>query len=66
LPSGGVGDAEPIYNQPLCLTCHGETIDPELRARIRDLYPRDRATGFRDGDLRGVFWVEFSPPTRQP
>ncbi len=66
LPSGGVGYVEPIYAQPLCLTCHGEAIDPALRARIRELYPRDRATGFRDGDLRGVFWVEFAAPDGQP
>jgi len=23
------------------------------------LYPDDQATGFSEGDFRGVFWVEF-------
>ena len=25
----------------------------------RALYPADRATGFREGDFRGVFWAEL-------
>jgi len=53
------GYAEPILAQPLCLGCHGEAVAPALASRIRELYPADRATGFRIGDLRGVFWVEF-------
>jgi hypothetical protein len=59
LPDGRSGYVEPIVTQPLCLTCHGESIAPALAARIRALYPEDRATGFREGDLRGVFWVEL-------
>lgn len=54
-----VGYVEPIYVQPLCVTCHGETIAPELQATIDDLYPDDQATGYAPGDLRGVFWVEL-------
>ena len=56
---GVTGYVEPIVVQPLCLTCHGKEIDPELAARIAELYPDDRATGFAAGDFRGVFWVEF-------
>lgn len=59
LPDGQVGYVEPIVTQPLCLTCHGDALEPELAARIASLYPQDRAVGFRAGDLRGVFWVEF-------
>ena len=59
LEDGRTGYAEPIYIQPLCLTCHGETLTPELEARISELYPNDQATGFRTGDFRGMFWVEF-------
>jgi hypothetical protein len=54
-----MGYAEPILVQPLCLTCHGESLAPELAARIEALYPEDRATGYELGDLRGVFWVEY-------
>lgn len=39
----------------LCLTCHGSSIDPQLAARIRDSYPKDQATGFKLGELRGAF-----------
>lgn len=59
LGDGRHGYAEPIFIQPLCLTCHGSNIDPAIAARIEALYPDDQATGFREGDFRGVFWVEF-------
>jgi hypothetical protein len=39
----------------LCLTCHGGSIDPDLAARIRAGYPKDQATGFKLGELRGAF-----------
>ena len=47
----------------LCLQCHGEVLDPAVAGKIAELYPDDQATGFIDGDLRGVFWVEY--PTRK-
>ena len=59
LEGGRHGYAEPIFVQPLCLTCHGETLAPDVAAKIAELYPNDRATGFRTSDFRGVFWVEF-------
>ncbi len=59
LPERRSGYVEPILLQPACLTCHGETLAPDVAARIEQLYPEDRAVGFRVGDLRGVFWVEF-------
>lgn len=40
-----------------CLICHGENIDPALRAKIKGRYPDDEATGFKEGDLRGAFSV---------
>ena len=54
-----LGYVEPIVLQPLCLTCHGETLAPDIASRIAELYPEDRATGFEVGDFRGVFWVEY-------
>lgn len=58
-PDGRRGYVEPILLQPLCLGCHGESLAPEVSARIHELYPEDRAVGFQTGDLRGVFWVEY-------
>jgi hypothetical protein len=43
-------------NQP-CLKCHGESIDPAVSTRIKELYPADTATGFKQGDLRGAFTI---------
>ena len=53
------GYVEPIIVQPLCLACHGSEITRDIRAQITELYPDDRATGFKAGDLRGVFWLEY-------
>lgn len=41
----------------LCLQCHGEDLDPAVAGRIEELYPDDRATGFKAGDIRGAFVV---------
>jgi len=49
-----------IPTQPLCLTCHGETLAPALAEAIQDAYPEDRATGFAVGDLRGAFTVDVA------
>jgi len=46
-----------IPTAALCLQCHGETLAPPVAAKIAELYPNDRATGFREGDLRGAFVV---------
>ncbi len=56
---GRMGYAEPIIAQPMCLACHGVELQPDIAAKISESYPEDRATGFKDGDFRGVFWVEF-------
>ena len=59
LEDGRHGYAEPIRVQPLCLTCHGTTVHADVADRIKALYPDDAATGFSEGDFRGVFWVSF-------
>lgn len=46
-----------IPTEQVCLTCHGETLAPAVAAKIEDLYPQDRATGFSVGDLRGAFTI---------
>lgn len=56
------GYVEPIFVQPLCLTCHGENLSDAIASKLSDLYPEDRAVGYEVGDLRGVFWVEFPAP----
>ena len=41
----------------VCLNCHGSQLQPDLVARLTELYPDDRAVGFSEGDLRGAFVV---------
>lgn len=53
-----------IPTQPLCVTCHGTSIAPDLAAAIAARYPNDAATGFAVGDLRGAFLIEWPVQTR--
>ena len=46
-----------IPTAPLCLQCHGSAITPDVEARLNELYPLDKATGFETGDIRGAFVV---------
>jgi len=51
-----------VLGNPLCLQCHGtpnQDIAPETLAAIQKLYPDDNATGFKLGDLRGLWRVTF-------
>lgn len=59
LGGGTFGYVEPIYIESFCLSCHGITIEPEVEAKIQELYPQDQARGFRVGDVRGMFWVKM-------
>ena len=56
---------QPIRIQPLCLKCHGDlqTLGPGVYDTLRKYYPLDRATGYRTGDLRGMFVVTADYPT---
>ena len=51
--------AQSIPTEAPCLACHGDSVAPPIKAEIDKHYPNDNATGFKQGDLRGMFWVEF-------
>jgi len=55
-----VGVMRPISERRICGNCHGpvEGLSPRIRAVLADRYPADKATGFREGEIRGWFWVE--------
>jgi hypothetical protein len=60
LDSGKLGALFPIRLDVKCLMCHGqpdEMLD-EVKPELAKRYPDDAATGFKQGDLRGWFWVE--------
>jgi len=51
-----------VLNNELCLKCHGapgQDISPENVVVIQGLYPQDEATGFKLGDLRGAWRIDF-------
>lgn len=41
----------------LCLTCHGseQKIPQGVKAKLAELYPKDKATGYKEGQIRGAF-----------
>ena len=39
----------------ICLACHGKTIAPILISKLDELYPDDKARGYRAGEIRGAF-----------
>lgn len=49
-----------IPTQAMCLQCHGETIAPDVAAAISARYPDDKATGFREGQLRGALSIRWT------
>ena len=46
-----------IPTAPLCLACHGESIDSITMTRLEKLYPDDQARGYQAGDIRGAFSI---------
>jgi len=46
-----------ISTGSVCLQCHGTNLSPDVSQLLAGLYPEDRATGFREGDIRGAFVV---------
>lgn len=57
-----LGVVEPLGTQALCVTCHGpaQGIPAEVKQKLGERYPKDQATGFAEGDVRGVVWVELA------
>lgn len=53
----------PIISNALCLQCHGkvnEDIKPSVLAQIQDLYPEDKAIGYKPNQVRGIWSVRFT------
>ncbi|REE80712.1 uncharacterized protein DUF3365 [Lutibacter oceani] len=53
----------PIIVKTNCLVCHGkvnETMSVKTDSIIKSIYPFDIATGYNEGDLRGVWSITFN------
>lgn len=61
-----VGVLRPIAHRPVCAACHGpaDALSPDVRDALGASYPRDRATGFTEGEIRGWYWVEMPKKPR--
>jgi hypothetical protein len=46
-----------IPTAKVCLNCHAAEINPQVEAKINELYPQDKARGYKEGDIRGAFTV---------
>lgn len=52
----------PIKINQMCLQCHGqkyEEVLPETFKSIKAKYPEDKAMSYKDGDLRGIWSLEW-------
>jgi hypothetical protein len=61
-----LGVLRPISQRSICANCHGpvDSLKPGVRAAIAERYPADKAVGFRQGEIRGWFWVEIPKQPR--
>jgi len=50
---------KPLVAKAVCLKCHGTNLSPKIAEAIKSSYPDDKATGFKEGDLRGVIVAEI-------
>lgn len=44
-----IGEGQP------CLHCHGSHLKEDVKQRLEELYPHDKATGYQVGQVRGAF-----------
>lgn len=52
----------PIIVKANCLACHGkvdEFVTMKTDSIIKSLYPNDKAVGYNEGDLRGIWSITF-------
>lgn len=46
---------KPQAVEGICLSCHGQSLHPDVQQAITLLYPEDSATGYSLGKIRGAF-----------
>lgn len=52
----------PIVTNSMCLQCHGklkEQLKPTILKKIAELYPLDKATGYKENEVRGIWSITF-------
>lgn len=51
----------PIITNKMCLQCHGkpEEMNPEVLQKIKVLYPGDKALGYSENEVRGIWSIQL-------
>ncbi len=52
----------PIISNTRCLQCHGKPqkdVKPAVYTKIKQLYPNDKAVGYKSNELRGIWVIEM-------
>ena len=59
--NGEIQFIAPIKLKSQCITCHGSNdfVTAEIKAKLKIHYPEDKATGYKEGDLRGAWSIIF-------
>lgn len=49
-----------LPTQDLCLSCHGtsDRIQPDVQAKLKELYPEDKAVGYHSAEIRGAITIK--------
>lgn len=49
-----------LATQDLCLNCHGtdDRLNKDVKAKLKELYPDDKATGYSSAEIRGAITVK--------
>lgn len=60
-PDGTLRYYRTLRTAPQCLACHGGEgdLDPEAARLIAEAYPDDEATGYEEGEFRGLIRVQI-------
>lgn len=43
----------------MCLQCHGKLMNPEVLKKIKELYPKDKAVGYSENEVRGIWSIDL-------
>ena len=51
----------PIKIKQQCIVCHGsdDFVSPDVRLKLKEHYPNDKARDYNEGDLRGAWIITF-------
>lgn len=64
---GTISFYTPIITNAMCLQCHGipeKQIQPTTMHKLQELYPADKAVGYGENEVRGIWAIVFDERTK--